>query len=141
MNQAANDLLSDDIGAHNEPEEGVPTRPGNTTDVANEHQQERSSSSTCVHYDSHSLPHDSRYRFIAPMQKISIDWDEGSGSYVVSNDFSSVYGTGPASSSAHADYVRSLFDYVAKLEEREDHLAKGPRQELKELRRHIARRP
>jgi hypothetical protein len=34
-----------------------------------------------------------------------------------------------------------LLDYLVRLEAREDHLGRGLRQELEEIRRHIARRP
>lgn len=87
------------------------------------------------------LPTDSRYQFINPLLKLYVDLDKASDSYVVSDEFSSVYGTGATLAAARRSYIRDLLDYVAKLEEREDYLAKGLRQELAELRRHIARRP
>ncbi len=81
------------------------------------------------------------YQFVNPLLKLYVDLDQASDSYVVSDEYSSIYGTGATLIAARRNYFRDLLDYFAKLEEREDHLAKGLRQELKELRRHIARRP
>lgn len=78
---------------------------------------------------------DERYRIRIPVRGLRVEHDDGVD--IVSDTFSTVYGVGESPAAAIDDYVRSLFDYFAKLEEREVHLARGLRRELEILRRYI----
>ncbi len=75
------------------------------------------------------------YELASPQRKLRVE-REGE-IFVVSDDFSSVYGTAENLDDALRDYFLDLFDYVALLEQRESILAPGLRQELAELRRHV----
>ncbi len=81
---------------------------------------------------------DRRYRLNSPV--LALRFEEDEGTIVVSDHFSSVYGVGGNNDEAVKDYLHSLFDYFEKLEDREPVLARGLRQDLAELRRHIVSR-
>jgi hypothetical protein len=75
-----------------------------------------------------------RFRLRHPMLKLHV---EGGEVAIVSDSFSTVYGTGDDLDAAIADYLRTLFDYFAKLEQRDGRLGPALEQELAVLRRHI----
>ena len=89
-----------------------------------------------THYVRVPADADARYRLRHPLLKLHVESEDV---VVVSDTFSTVYGTGDTLDEAVADYLRTLFDYVEKLEAREAQLARGLARELAVLRRHVVR--
>jgi hypothetical protein len=78
---------------------------------------------------------DGRYRVRPDTIVLKIEHDDGV--YVVSDGFSTVYGTGSDVQEAVDDYADELYAYFDKLERREAALARGLRDELTTLRRYV----
>jgi predicted RNase H-like HicB family nuclease len=62
------------------------------------------------------------------------------GVFVVTDNFSTVFGSGETPAEAKQNYASNLFAYFDELQEEEDALSLGMKQELKALRRHVIRR-
>lgn len=81
---------------------------------------------------------DGRYRLKHPV-KVNVSDADQDGTFVVTDDFSTVYGAGSTPESAIRDYSMSLFDEFEDLTEEEELLGLGLQQELAALRLHIIR--
>jgi hypothetical protein len=62
------------------------------------------------------------------------------GVFVVTDNFSTVFGSGETPAEAKQDYANNLFAFFEELQEKEDALGSGMKQELGALRRQVIRR-
>lgn len=78
-------------------------------------------------------------RVIGPLIQLTVSDEDRDGIYVVTDSFSTVFGSGATVDSAIADYVNSLFLTFDELDRDESILGPSYQRELRSLRSHLAR--
>lgn len=78
-------------------------------------------------------------RVINPLIQLTVSDEDRDGIYVVTDSFSTVFGSGDTIDSAIADYVTILFLTFDELDRDESILGPGYQRELRALRGHLAR--
>lgn len=76
---------------------------------------------------------------INPLIQLTVSDEDRDGIYVVTDSFSTVFGSGDSVDSAIADYVNILFLTFDELDRDESILGPGYQRELRALRGHLAR--
>ena len=92
-----------------------------------------------VHRVQIDLPERSPLRFRHPILDLHVADADQDGVFVVTDTFSRIYGEGGEPSTAINDYIDSLLARFLDLEEHEEILAPGLRQDLAKMRRYIIR--